>query len=306
MPILPRIPAVASSPAGNDATWSLSRGALVRAPLLAALLLAGCRSIPPVPQAPAPVDSAIAFIPPVLPTPSILQSDSGWYMTRSLTTTHESQAQIADSAQYEERIHVLLRSTAPSRWMLTLQSDSGHRQAPSRQDSRDSLRVSITDSIPLSARAMFDEQDSASIVIEPSENCVSPQSLLSPLIALLFSRHLTGAAGNAPETLHYTTCYPGSLVTTRVQLPRTNDSPPANGVVYHRITILLSADSTKFLPMELSGTMVGATQSFGRDHQLPDSLKISAIGELFFRNSLREQRIHQTVETTFHRYVSRS
>lgn len=305
MPILPRILAAVCSPAGREALQHRSLYPRAIVTFLPALLFAACRSTPPVPQPPAPVDTVITPPQPLLSPPATLQPDSTWYITHSLTITRESGAELVDSARYQERIHAVLHNATASRWVLTLQSDSGHRRVLPMQNSTDSLIAPTSDTTSLSLRVLLDVEQGASIPLEPSRTCISARSLLSPLITAILTRHLLQIPRNTPELLRYVTCYLELSTVTSVQLSPTDEQSSNNGILQSRTRVSLSADSSKFLPMNLSGSFTGAVQSFGRRYQLPDSMKIITTGELLFRSSAREQRIQQSVETTLRRQSSR-
>lgn len=279
------------------------------AAILGVLLLAACS--PPSNPVPAPLPvplPAPPHVPVTTPIPvPILAEDSADYFIRTLVLTTQDSLGVTvrrDSLVATERAHALVALNNGMTFSLRVRSDSGYRISTDRMPPPETVRtaysgVDVQTALQRVHLAMRFNTDT----LAP---CSAFPSLISPLSASLLARYLVADSSVSiqTDTVTFSTCDAGVSRAYSVVLRSTRDlaNPFESKIVgeFH-------ADSSRALPMRLTGNLTGTASVSPNTGELPlpESLRIrltirlAATAEL--SGSRRMQSYQQEVETLFQR-----
>lgn len=259
-----------------------------------------------VPPAPDPV--------PVVPTPTpverppllILVGDSATYdVVSSVVTVEESDSgAIRDSASYTEVVRAVLTPDSTTGFRLVYTSDSGYVLPLDRSPPPETVRatknsVTVTHAIASDGVVIRIPDDSTQL-------CSSVQSLVSPLVGNVTARYLSISSSIHPRpigSLEYATCNAGVIreVVGTTQTVEMRDEATNRPSLVLLVKGTIGTDSTRALPMRISGTMEGRTAATPDSGiaVLPAILEIELTSSLVAASSVKSQAFRQQVTTRF-------
>lgn len=273
-----------------------------------ALSMAACGRRPePMPPVPVPVPAAPTPIPTEPASLLILAADSAWYDVSSTVTTTERSAATSriDSASYTEamRLVLMIDATAggPGTFRLRLLSDSGYALPIDRSAPPETIRK---DTLPMISEQLLESNGTVRHAANADSTvCRSTSSLVSPLltssIALYLSRASHALAAASTE-LSYRICSAG---VERHLVGTINHQGGTSGVRTSPTRIGIDAridtDSSKALPMHLTGTLTGTATITAAEESyvLPTSILVETHSLFTAQSSIRQQRFEQRVVT---------
>lgn len=276
--------------------------------IIAILVVASCTTAPRV-AVPAPPPAPTE---PTLPSttqtfrPSALSPDASTYDVISQVTTTETASTgdvVRDSIEYREALHAILALSAGGLASVSLRSDSGYIVVRGRDMAPE---VAARFKRPI---AHVVRQSASTPRIVPDSvagECSSVATLASPLLpalALRLALQTTKEPRAARDSLVYSSCQAGTIIRNVIEI-NSATFEPSSGVadtIRYEIRGAVAADSTRTLPMRLTGQIKG--EAFLVHERLQRSLPVHAQVvlqlDLRFENSLRTQRVQQRVVTDY-------
>jgi hypothetical protein len=268
------------------------------------LLVAACSRRVDIPT-PGPVPEPVEPPTPVVEARTLLMlaPDSATYDAHSTVVTVERSGTglLPDSASYSETIQATLVTDLTSRYRLKISSDSGYRLPADRQPPPETVRkdsAAITNS-----QLLGGNEAGESIVRDTAAPCSSKPSLVSPLLTSVLARYLLTASTSdsvRPTRLQYTICSAGVLRTVSGVLEYdVGQHARDRSTVVFAIQAAIHADSSRALPMRISGTMKGnVTIQSGRDAGiLPPDVELRLTSDINAASSSKSQHFEQRVTT---------
>jgi hypothetical protein len=278
-----------------------SAGALLMGSALVVTACAPRTDPPPALPVPVPVEPAP---PPVERRPLVaLAPDSATYDALSIVVTTERSpgTAVTDSVSYTESIRAVLSGDVAPRYRVTLISDSGYNLPPDRLPPPETVRKEVQ---PVISTRYFGASPTENLAqADTTVACPSQPSLVSPLLTNAIAQYLLNASRHEivrRAALDYKVCSAGVFRTISGYIEYDIDrNTPAQVQTSFVIQASISADSSRALPMRVSGTMMGTMTTMpGSDvHVLPDSLELQLITEIIAQSSTRMQEFQQRVTT---------
>lgn len=275
----------------------------------ATAILVACARTTPVPAPSTPVQPVVSP-PPVVSQPfpirsTLIAPDSALYDVTSTVIGSDADAPSAprDSVIYRELVAGVLTIGQDSSITLIAQSDSGY-QLPRGRDlppelvarPRTPIRVSVTRDI----RTQRILNSPGAPECSPAATLVSP---VMPALLLQFVIQTTRESRTIRDSLSYTACQTGVIVhyTLYFSPDSVSATRPADSVFRYRISGTVAADSSRVLPMRMSGQISGNAEisRHTQTRALPDEVMIRLQSDLMFQSALRTQRLQQRATTRF-------
>jgi hypothetical protein len=206
-----------------------------------------------------------------------------------------------DSASYTESIRGVLSSDVAPRYRVTLISDSGYKLPADRLPPPETVRKDVQPVV--STRFFGGPTTENPAQADTTVACPSQPSLVSPLLTNAIVQYLLNASRHEIErraALDYKVCSAGVFRTISGYIEYdTERNTPAQTRMSFLIQASISADSSRALPMRVSGTMTGTVTTMPGTgvHVLPDSLELQLITEIIAQSSTRKQEFQQRVTT---------
>lgn len=271
--------------------------------------LAACARTTPVPTPSAPVQP-VAVPPPVVSEPSpnrstLIAPDSALYDVTSTVIGSDTQVSSAprDSVIYREVIASILTIGRDSSIAVTARSDSGY-QLPRGRELPPEIITKPRIPIHVSVQRDLRTQQLLNTTI-PAE-CSSAATLVSPVLPTLVLQSVIQRRRESRvmrDSLSYIACQAGVSVQyiLRVIPESTPTTRSSNDSLSYTITGTVVADSSRALPMRMSGQISGDAQlsGFSDARLFPAKVTINFRSDLLFQSTARTQRFHQRVTTTF-------
>jgi len=265
---------------------------------MALVLVAACTTrqpqLPPLPLPVARPDSTHALVPHTAP----FRHDSAHYLIDALiVTTEQGPTTRRDSSLYRENIEVRVTPRSDSVAEVTFTAADGFRRIM-----RDSTTASTTPEphkhVPVAIRVVLQHDRVLEVDGSQYSSCPSPQSFLTPFLAHLLASPTTSVAGVHVDTIDYTLCMADVLVHSQYVLARSYQQEPQGDRTFH-ISAVLSADSTRYLPMRIAGTVTG-TATLQNAAATPSSLHVQVLltADLRFTSVQRTQHVSQQTRIT--------
>lgn len=252
-------------------------------------------------QLPLPVPDTLQAVPPTLHKTSI-QADSDTYLitVRTRTTEDPPDNTPPDSVTLHEIVTISLAPVASGDgFILRVHSDSGMVLPTNRIPPPETLEIprhSTTATAYVSFRSPSRLSESTNSLL-----CPRTPTLVSQLIPTVISRFITSrfSAFEASDSTIYSTCIGGLSVRNLLIFT----SPPTN-IYTSQFTISSSSDSSRVLPMHITGNTSGKA-TVAPDSSatvLPSYLAVTLDLTLDAKSTQRKQRLHQHIQFEISRY----
>lgn len=277
----------------------MRRPRCARAVCLVTLVLAAACStrrpqLPPVQPPVARPDSARAPVQPTAP----FRHDSAHYLIDALiVTTEEAAITRPDSSSYRENIHVRVTPRSDSVAEVTLTAADGFRRTMGDSTTAP-MAPELHKHIPVAIRVVLQQDGVLEVDGSQYSSCPSPQSFLTPFLARLLASASISAPGIRADTIGYTICMSDVSIHSEYVLI-TSHQQKSQGDRTIDISATLSADSTRYLPMRIAGTVTG-TATLQNAAATPRSLHVQVLltADFRFTSAQRIQHISQHTRLT--------
>lgn len=275
----------------------------------ATTIVIGCARTTPVPTPTVPVPPPGSPPPAASPAtparPTIIAPDSGLYDVTSTVIGSDADAASAprDSVIYRELVASILTISRDSSITITVRSDSGYQLPRGRELPPEIIAKPRT---PIRVSVQRDLRTQRLLNSTIAQECSSAATLVSPIMpALVLQFVMETARESRPmrDSLSYTACQAGVLVRYALNFFQESISPTrsADSVFRYRVAGMVTADSSRTLPMRMSGQISGDAEIAHRRavRTLPDEVMIRLQSDLVFQSAVRTQRLQQRVATRF-------
>ncbi len=275
----------------------------------ATTIVIGCARTTPVPAPTTPVQPVASPPPPLSPPsptrPITITPDSALYDVTSTVIGSDTDVASAprDSVIYHESVASILTIGRDSSITVTVRSDSGYQLPRGRElppeiiaRPRTPIRVSVTRD--LRTQRMLNGPMTSEC--SPAATLVSP---VMPVLVVQFVTQTMRESRTMRDSLLYTACQTGIVV--HYTLYFSPDSAPTprltDSVFRYRIAGTVTADSSRVLPMRMSGQISGDAEisRHNTTRTLPGEVTIRLQSDLTFQSAVRTQRLHQRATTKF-------